>query len=216
MTVREQMEIAAAALRKNNMAAYCVDTKEQALSLVEGLLNKGDTVSVGGSRTLQEVGVMDLLRNGDYRFLDRAAPGLTPEQIRRVYLDSFDADAYLCSSNAVTLNGELYNVDGNCNRVAAMAFGPRSVILVVGCNKLVSDLDEAAKRVKRIAAPNNTKRLDCATYCRETGVCLAADSDNCADGCSSPARICCTYVTMGYQRVPARIKVVLVAEPLGF
>ena len=216
MTVQEQMEIAAAALRKNNIAAYCVDTKEQALSLVEGLLNKGDTVSVGGSRTLQDVGVIDLLRNGDYRFLDRAVPGLTPEQIRQVYLNTFDADAYLCSSNAVTLNGELYNVDGNANRVAAMTFGPRSVILVVGCNKLVKDLDEAAQRVKRIAAPMNTKRLDCATYCRETGVCVAADGEYCTEGCSSPARICCTYVTMGYQRNAGRIKVILVAEPLGF
>lgn len=216
MTVREQMETAAAALRKNNMAAYCVDTKEQALSLVEGLLNKGDTVGVGGSRTLQDVGVMELLRGGDYRFLDRAAPGLTPEQIRQVYLDTFDADAFLCSSNAVTLSGELYNVDGNCNRVAAMMFGPRSVILVVGCNKLVADLDEAVKRVKRIAAPSNTKRLDCATYCRERGECMAADSDTCTDGCSSPDRICCTYVTTGYQRIPARIKVILVGEPLGF
>ena len=216
MTVQEQMELAAAALRKNNMAAYCVDTKEQALALVRELLNKGDTVSVGGSRTLQDAGVMDLLRNGDYHFLDRAVPGLTPEQIRQVYLDSFDADAYLCSSNAVTLRGELYNVDGNSNRVAAMAFGPRSVILVVGCNKLVADLDEAARRVKRIAAPLNTKRLDCATYCKETGVCVAADGEYNTDGCTSPARICCTYVTMGYQRIPGRIKVILVGEPLGF
>ena len=216
MTVREQMETAAAALRNNNMAAYCVKTKEQALALVRDLLHKGDTVGAGGSRTLQEAGLMDLLRNGDYRFLDRAVPGLTPEQVRRIYLDSFDADAYLCSSNAVTLNGELYNVDGNSNRVAAMAFGPRSVILVVGSNKLVADLDEAAQRVKRVAAPMNTKRLACATYCREQGVCMAADSDRCTDGCRSAARICCTYVTMGYQRVPERVKVILVEEPLGF
>ena len=216
MTVRERIEIAAAALRKNNMDVYCVDTKEQVAAQVAALLHEGDTVAVGGSQSLDETGVIDLLRGGDYRFLDRYVPGLTREQLREIYVESFSADAYLCSSNAVTLRGELYNVDGNANRVAAMCFGPRSVILVVGCNKLVADLDEAAQRVKTAAAPLNTKRLHCATYCEEKGVCMAADGEFCTDGCASPARICCTYVTMGYQREAHRIKVILVGEPLGF
>ncbi len=216
MTVLEQMEAAAAALRKNNMEAICVDTKEQVPAVVASLLSPGDTVAVGGSRSLEEAGVLELLRCGDYRFIDRYREGLTPEQIRQVFLDSLSADAYLCSSNAVTMQGELYNVDGNANRVAAMCYGPRSVILVVGCNKLVADLDEANRRVKTIAAPLNTKRLHCATYCQSAGVCMKEEGDFCTDGCRSAARICCTYVTMGYQRNAGRIKVILVGEPLGF
>lgn len=216
MTLQERLTATAEALRRNNMEAYCVDTAAEVVPLVRRLLTAGDTVAVGGSKTLEETGVLALLRSGEYRFLDRYAPDLTAEQIERLYRDSFSADAYLCSSNAVTESGELYNVDGRANRVAALCYGPRSVILVVGCNKVVPDLDAAARRVKTVAAPQNTKRLNCATYCRETGVCVAADGERCTDGCGSAARICCTYVTMGYQRVPGRIKVILVGEELGF
>lgn len=216
MTVRESMETAAEALRRNNMDAYVVDTADEVLPLIKGLLHTGDTVAVGGSRTLDELGVIDLLRGGDYRFLDRYAPDLTREQVTDIFRESFHADAYLCSSNAVTLRGELYNVDGNGNRIAAMCFGPRSVILVVGCNKLVADLEEAQKRVKTMAAPLNAKRLHCATYCQETGTCVGKEGDWCTDGCTSPARICCTYMTLGYQRTAGRIKVILVGESLGF
>lgn len=215
MTVREQMDAAAAALRKNNMEAYCVDSADQVLPLVKDLLHAGDVVAVGGSRTLDETDVIDLLRSGDYRFLDRYAPGLTRDEVMQIFRDSFDADTYVCSSNAVTLRGELYNVDGNGNRVAAMCFGPRSVIVVAGCNKLVADLKEAEHRVKTLAAPLNAKRLDCATYCKETGVCMAENGPWCTDGCTAAARVCCTYVTMGYQRVAGRVKVILVGQPLG-
>lgn len=214
--MRQQLEKVAEALRKNNMAAYCVDCKEDVPALVAHLLSPGDMVAVGGSQSLEQAGVMELLRSGAYRFLDRYQPDLTPEQVREIYLESFRADAYLASSNAVTLSGELYNVDGRANRVAALCYGPRSVILVVGCNKIVADLEEAQRRVKTEAAPPNASRLHCDTYCAAKGSCLHTDSDFCTEGCHSSGRICCTYVTMGYQREAERIKVILVGEPLGF
>ena len=215
MTLTE-LELVGAALRKNRMAVHCVQTKEEVAPLVEKLLKKGDTVAVGGSVTLSETGVLDLLQNGEYRFLDRYAPGLTVEQENEVLRQSLLADTYLCSSNAVTRNGELYNVDGRANRVAAFAFGPKSVIVVVGCNKIVDDLKEAVHRVKTIAAPLNAKRLKCETYCAVNGVCKAADSENMTDGCASPARICADFLISGMQRVPDRIQVILVGESLGF
>ena len=213
---REQLEQTAEALRRNNMDAYCVDTKDEAVALLKSLLKTGDSVGVGGSRTLDELGVIELLRSGEYRFIDRYESGLTPDQLREKYVAALGADVFLCSSNAVTMNGELYNVDGMSNRVAALCYGPRSVILVVGKNKIVPDLKAAEHRVKTIAAPLNAQRLHCDTYCRTQNVCKQADGEYCTDGCGSPARICCTYVTMGHQRIAGRIKVILVDEQLGF
>ena len=204
-TVWQRMERTADALRKNNMEATCVKTAQDVVPVVRSLLHPGDVVSNGGSVSLAETGVMDLLRSGEYRFLDRE--GLSGDELGRVYRDAFSADAYFASANAVTDAGEIFNVDGNGNRVAAIAFGPEKVILVVGCNKLVADLHEAETRLETLAAPANTKRLSCATPCRETGVCAH---------CHSPARVCCTYTVQRFQRQKGRIHVILVAEPLGF
>lgn len=215
-TITEHMQRTAEALRRNHMEAYCVATKEEVLPLCQTLLKAGDTVAVGGSRTLEETGILTLLREGDYRFLDRYANGLTPEKTREIFLQSLGADVYFTSSNAVTQRGELYNVDGNGNRVAALCYGPRSVVVIVGCNKLVADLPEAQRRVKTIAAPQNAVRLHCDTYCAKTGSCAACNSEYATDGCSASGRICSTYVMTGYQRNAGRIKVILVGEPLGF
>ncbi len=204
---RRRMERTAEALRKNNMEAYCVDTAAEVAPLVRSLVPEGAVVSAGGSMSLTECGVMELLRSGAYRFLDRAAPGLTQGDIDEIYRKAFFADCYLASANAVTEAGEILNVDGNANRVAAITFGPASVILVVGCNKLVKDVAEAERRVREVAAPANAKRLSCQTPCASAG--------HCAD-CRSPGRICCTYVLHRYQRAAGRIKVILVGEPLGY
>lgn len=214
--MEKQIAIVMKNLRKNRMEAYYVSSKEEVAAQVVALLRPGDTVAVGGSESLKQTGVLELLRSGEYRFLDRYAPGLSPEQVRRIFIDSFGADAYLCSTNAVTLSGELYNVDGNANRVAAMCYGPRSVILVVGCNKIVKNLEEAVSYVKRISAPANTVRLNCDTPCAETGVCAGLGGRDCAAGCAADSRVCCTYVVMARQRDPGRIKVILVGEELGF
>ena len=210
------LEIVASALRDNGMQVTCVSRKEEVVPLVRSLLKQGDAVGVGGSVTLFETGVIDLLKSGDYRFLDRYAEGLSAADITAVMNDSMTADVYLCSANAVTQNGELYNVDGRGNRVAALTFGPRSVIVVVGNNKIVRDIPEAVRRVKTVAAPRNAKRLGCQTYCAVYGVCKAVDSDRYTDGCASPDRICSQYVITARQRVRDRIHVILVDEPLGF
>ena len=202
-------------LEKNRIAVEYLEKKEDVLSRIRELIPAGSTVASGGSSTLNETGVIELLKSGDYTYLDRMAPDLTPEQRQEMAIKGNTADYYLCSSNAITEAGELYNVDGNCNRIAAIAFGPKSVIMVVGINKIVPDLDAAIRRVKTIAAPLNTKRLNCDTYCRTAGVCMGVDGAM-TDGCHSPARICCNYLISAQQRVPNRIRVILVGESLGF
>ncbi len=198
------MERTAQALRDNNMYCECVDSAEEALDVIESLMNEGDTVTVGGSVTLFETGAIDMLRDGRYNFLDRYAPGA---DIQGIYEAAFTSDVYLMSSNAITENGELYNMDGNGNRVAALIWGPKSVIVVAGYNKIVKNIDEAKARVEEIAAPANASRLGCETPCTKTGHCM---------NCSSAKRICATAVITGRQRVQNRIKVILIGEELGY
>lgn len=195
------------ALEKNKMKPFYAETRQQALELVKELLQPGQTVACGGSVTLDECGILQLLRSGDYHFLDRSAPGLTPEQSKGMLKQAFLADVYLLSANAITENGELYNVDGNSNRVAALAFGPDSVIVVAGYNKIVADLPAAVERVKKIAAPANATRLHCKTPCAAVGECM---------DCHSDGRICCNYLVSAQQRHQDRIKVILVGEELGY
>lgn len=203
-------------LKRNNMDAYFTETGKEAVELAFSFIEKGSTVGVGGSVTLNSLGVLDILRNGDYNFLDRYTTNDKAE-IDAIFHNSLLADTYLCSSNAITENGELYNVDGNSNRVGALLFGPRSVIIIAGVNKIVADLDEAQQRVKTVAAPLNCKRLGKKTYCAEKGICAALDNSNgMAAGCASPERICRNYVISGPQAMKGRIKVILVNEDLGY
>lgn len=203
-------------LEKNGFKPYFVETKEEVLPLVKSLINKGESVSNGGSESLKETGIFDLIKNGDYNFIDRS--GLEGEELRQAYIKAFGCDTYFCSSNAVTENGELYNVDGNSNRVACIVYGPRQVIIVAGVNKIVSDINEAIERVKTTAAPPNTQRLSCKTPCAVTGHCISLDGENplMCDGCESPQRICCNFVVSAKQRHKDRIKVILVNENLGY
>lgn len=213
----KKIEITLDSLRKNNMDAYYCDSSADAVELVKTLIKKGDTVTHGGTETLKETKVLDLLKNGDYTYLDRSACK-DKDEIEEIYRKAYFADAYFASSNAVTENGVLYNVDGNSNRVSAILYGPKSVIMLCGYNKVVRDLDEAVYRVKTVSAPKNTKRLNCATFCKESGQCLSIGSDASymCDGCSSEGRICCNYVVSAKQRQKGRIKVILIGEKLGY
>ena len=208
--VREaQVERTLKALAKNRIPAVFVSTRQEAVEAVRGLMKPGDVVSCGGSVTLAETGVRDLLKSGDYQFLDRET--MDPQE---AYRKTFSADVFLTSSNAITEEGELYNVDGNGNRVAALIFGPQRVIVVAGVNKIVRNLDEAIARVKCLAAPANGIRLDTHTPCSRMGRCAVCDGSM-TSGCASEKRMCCQYVVTGYQRTD-RIRVVLVGEELGY
>lgn len=205
-------------LAKNNMKPYYCETSAEALKLVKELLPKGCTVSHGGTETLKETGITELLKSGEYNYLDRSKCQ-SREETEKLYKQCFLADVYMTSSNAVTENGELYNVDGNSNRIACIAYGPDSIIAVVGVNKIVKDINEAVKRVKTICAPLNTRRLGISTYCGEKNECVSLFDGNdsfICDGCGSEARICCNYLISAHQRHKDRIKVIIVNENLGY
>ncbi len=212
----EKVKITMESLRQNGMEAFFLGSTAEVADKVRELIKPGAVVGTGGSVTLEQTGILDLLRSGEYDYLDRYAPGLAPEDIRQIFADSFCADVYISSSNAITMNGELYNVDGRSNRVAAISYGPRCVIIVTGINKIVPDLTAAIKRVKAIAAPKNCVRLGKKTYCAEKGYCQEIDSDEMTAGCTSPDRICRSYVVTGKQQRDGRIKVILVGEELGY
>lgn len=204
-------------LQKNNIKPYYVETKAEVVPLIKTLINKGESVSCGGSVSLKECGVDEqVLKSGDYDFIDRT--GLQGEELRQSYGRAFMCDTFLTSSNAVTQRGELYNVDGNSNRVACIVFGPKQVIMVVGKNKIVPDINAAVERVKTIAAPPNCKRLNCPTPCAETDKCVSLAKENpfICDGCHGDGRICCNYVISAQQRHKDRIKVIIVNESLGY
>lgn len=194
-------------LQKNNMEAYLVKDEKDLLEKLKSLIKEGGTVSVGGSMTLFETGVIDFLRNGKYNFMDRYKDGITPMELKDIYRKTFLCDYYITSSNAVTESGELYNVDGNGNRVAAMIYGPDQVIVIIGANKIVSNLNAAIERVKYNAAPANTKRLNLNTPCTKVGYCV---------DCKSDGRICNDYVLIKRENVKGRVKVIILNKDLGY
>ncbi|MBR2639228.1 MAG: lactate utilization protein [Oscillospiraceae bacterium] len=204
-TEEKRAERTMEALRSNRMEAYFVKTSEEAVALVKELIPEGSVCRVGGSRTLHETGIISLLENGNYDYRDSHV--VPPEEVEEARREAFFADFFLASANAITEDGEIYNVDGAGTRVAPIIFGPKNVILVAGTNKIVTDIAAAEDRLRNLAAPANAKRLGCKTPCAETGTCM---------NCKSPARICCSYTLLGYQRIPNRIKIIIVGEHLGY
>lgn len=207
--VMKKIERTMQALAKNRIPAVYVPTSEEAVKVVESMMKEGDTISCGGTQTLRETGIRDLMLSGKYTFLDREA--MDPEE---VYQKTFSADVFLTSANAITEEGQLYNVDGRGNRVAAMIYGPKKVIVVAGINKIVGNVDEAIMRVKTTAAPPNALRQNMGTPCQELGACVGCKGSMAA-GCSHDARMCCHYVVTSHQKTE-RIHVVLVGEDLGY
>ncbi|SKA92683.1 Uncharacterised ACR, YkgG family COG1556 [Caloramator quimbayensis] len=194
-------------LEKNNIEGFYVKSEEELIKKITEIVKEGSTVSVGGSMTLFETGVINHLRSGRYNFLDRYKEGLSTDDLKDIFRKSFFADAYFTSSNAITEEGEIYNVDGNGNRVAAMIYGPDKVIIIAGINKIVRDLDEAIIRNREMSAPANAKRLNKNTPCTKTGYCM---------DCSSPDRICRNYVLIKNQGKKGRMFVIFVDKQLGY
>ncbi|MGI6045677.1 MAG: lactate utilization protein [Eggerthellaceae bacterium] len=194
-------------LASRNMEGYFAETAEEALECALSLIPEGSSISWGGSMSAQEIGLLDAVRNGSYDVVDRDL-AKTPEERRALMLQGFDADYFIASTNAITEDGILVNIDGNGNRVACMAYGPRHVILIVGMNKVTKDLDHAMYRARNVAAPTNTQRFpSLKTPCMETGSC---------HDCKSKDSICASFLITRFQQVAGRIKVILVNENLGF
>jgi len=194
------------ALRKNNFDARFVAKASDALSAIFKMIPDGATVGVGGSMTLNQMGFFEEAARHPIKLLNPSPQHLTPEEFIEARRQILLSDVFLCSSNAVTEDGKLYNIDGTGNRVAAMTFGPKKVIVVCGVNKVVRNMEEARTRAKEWAAPLNAKRLALKTPCADTGVC--------AD-CASPQRICNVYVAMAKKPSRTDMTVLLVGEPLG-
>ncbi|WP_099205119.1 lactate utilization protein [Scatolibacter rhodanostii] len=208
-----KLEEVAKVLEKNNFTTHMAKDKKEAKDIIRSLLKKGDVISSGGSVTLEQIGIKELLASGEYEWLDKEN-----KKSERVafYQKAQNCDMYLTSSNAITESGELYNVDGFGNRVAVFSFGPKKVIVVAGINKIVKNIEEAVRRVKTIAAPYNCMRLKKNTPCAQKGQCIAVNG-NMTEGCQSPDRICRHYVITSNQRNDLkRIEIILVGEELGY
>ncbi len=215
----ERIEKVINSLKLNNINSVYCETKEDVVKYVENLLPKEALITSGGSMSLIESGVWDLINKPCYNFLNRNRAGITLEEQMEIYKQVIGTDYYFCSANAVTENGELLNVDGFANRISAIAFGPKKIIMVVGPNKIVKDLDEAFLRVKKIAAPKNCVRLGIDNPCVKLGHCvslLKSDNPDFTDGCKTPTRICRNYLVSALQKDKDRITVLLCGEELGY
>lgn len=193
-------------LASRNMEGFYAPTGAEALKKALELIPEGSVVGWGGSMSVEAIGLKQAMRQGSYQVLDRDVCK-DPAEKRQIELAIFGADYFLCSSNAVTEDGILVNIDGNANRVAAITYGPAHVLMIVGMNKVVKDYDAALSRARNEAAPMNAQRFPLQTPCKATGAC--------AD-CKSPDTICCQFLTTRYSKHPGRIQVILVGEELGY
>lgn len=195
-------------LRTNHICGYIVSNREEAKQLALQLIPKGATIAMGNSLTIREIGLFEHIINGDFNVINQFEQGISAQENLKRRKEGLAADVYLSSTNAITLDGELVNIDGKGNRVAAMMFGPERVIIIAGENKVVDNLAEAWTRIKEKTAPELARRLGRSTPCAKTAKC---------EKCASPERICRLYTVIGGQ-MPAdkdRIHVILVKEHLG-
>ena len=190
-------------LESRNMTGYYAESKEEALKKALELIPEGASVTMGGAMSAHEIGLVEAFKNGNYDFIDRDAY----EDKRAAMLAAYDADFFLASANAMTEDGVIVNIDGNSNRVSAIAQGPKKVLLIVGMNKICDDVDGAIKRARNVAAPINAQRFGLSTPCAKTGSCM---------DCKSPDTICCQFLITRFSRHEGRIHVILVNDSLGY
>ena len=190
-------------LESRNMTAYYAANAEEALAQALEIIPEGSTIGMGGCMSAIEIGLVDALKAGEYNFIDRDK---APDP-RAAMLAAYDSDVFLASANAITEDGIIVNIDGNSNRVSAIAQGPRKVVFIVGMNKVCDDVDGAMKRARNVAAPTNAQRFGLSTPCAKTGSCF---------NCKSPDTICCQFLITRFSRHADRIHVILVNDSLGF
>jgi len=205
--IEEKMKRAVEKLKDHDFAATCFKTKEEAVKEIWRHITPEMKVGVGGSLTIREIGILDQLRAKGHLVYDHWAPGISLEESLRIRKSQLSCDLFLSSSNAVTMNGELVNIDGAGNRVNSITYGPGKVILVSGYNKLVDDVQDAIKRIKNVVTPMNARRLKIDVPCAKTGKC----SD-----CNSPQRMCRAMVILERKPLLTDILVILVGEELGY
>ena len=206
MTVKEMRDsLRGEQVNSRNMEAFLVGTKEEALKKALELIPEGSSVGWGGSASIEEIGLKEAIKNGKYKVVDREE-GSSQEEAEKLMRDIFFCDYFLASSNAVSEDGVLVNVDGNSNRVAAICYGPKHVIMIIGMNKVVKSVEDAMSRARNTAAPLNAQRFDIDTPCKKTGCCY---------DCKKPDTVCCQILITRYSRHVGRIKVILVNEELG-
>jgi len=194
-------------LKRRHMEAFYCPTGEGAAQKVSELIADGSTVTWGGTATVRDLGIPDMLRQrGTLTVLDRDLVD-TPEGKQVIYLKAFTADAYLTSANAMSEDGVIVNIDGNGNRVAAISWGPKKVIFVIGLNKVTQTVEAAVARARSTASPINVQRFDINTPCKADGVC---------HNCNSAESICSYIHILRNNRTPGRVAVVLVGEDLGY
>lgn len=190
-------------LESRNMTGLYAKDKEEALQIALSLIPKGSSIAMGGAMSAHEIGLVEALKTDEYNFIDRDKS----EDKRAAMLASYDADFFLSSANAMTEDGIIVNIDGNSNRVSAIAQGPKKVLFIVGMNKICPDWDSAMKRARNVAAPINAQRFGLSTPCAKTGSCM---------DCKSPDTICCQFLITRFSRHEGRITVILVNDNLGF
>lgn len=194
------------ALEANGFHVEVAEDQAELLEQVNQHVQDHDLVCDGGSMTLQESGVIALLQSRDIAYVTHNDPTLSRKQSDEEARKAFLADVFFASANAITLQGEIINVDGHGNRVSAMIFGPKKVVLIVGINKIVEDEEAAKRRIMTMAAPANSVRLHKETPCVQTGSCM---------NCHSKDRICSSYVKLNYDK-ENRIHVIFVKQAYGF
>ena len=190
-------------LESRNMNGYYAATREEARAKALELIPEGSSVTMGGATSAHEIGLVQAVREGSYRFIDRNSF----DDPRRALTECYGADVFLTSANAITEDGVMVNIDGYSNRVSAIAQGPGKVIVICGMNKVCPDADSAMKRARNVAAPINAQRFGLSTPCAKTGACM---------DCKSPDTICCQFLITRFSRQKDRIHVILVNDSLGF
>ncbi|MBL8968824.1 MAG: lactate utilization protein [Spirochaetaceae bacterium] len=195
------------ALKKNGFEAEYYPDGKAALARIASFVKPGMSVGFGGSMSLRAIGAPEKVASLGAKVLDHNVPGLGQDEKLAVLRAQLTSDLFLSGSNAVTLEGEILNVDGNGNRVAALTFGPKKTVVVVGVNKIVRDIDEAFARVETTASPMNNKRLERPNPCVKTGTC---------EDCKGPGRICRVYQILARKPSLSDFTVIVVGESLGF
>lgn len=206
-------------LGKNGIKGVYVPTGKEALALLETLLVPGETIGVGGSVTLDQIGALELIRNPKYRFIVRYEKGLDAEALHIRRQQCVMADTFVTGTNTITEEGALYNIDGTGNRLCALVFGPKRVIVIAGYNKIVPTMEDAMLRIKNVCAPANAIRLGMDTYCAKHGHCISRDLNGrnimFPPAWSCTSRLCQSAVITGRQP-EGRMIVVIVGEELGY